>query len=239
VADRFFSPDPPVAGQLALLGAEARHLARARRLGLGDFIEVFDGAGHAFRAEVRGLSRDRVDLAIVGPAAPGLAAPFPLTLATAVPKGDRFDWLIEKATELGVERVVPLRTERSVVEPRETKLDRLRRIIVEAAKQCGRDRLMTLERPATWAEYLQREPARTRLVAHPGGAPAPSWPQVVAAQGAALAIGPEGGFTDEEVASALAAGWRLASLGGPLLRIETAGLAGAATWLALAAGHHG
>jgi len=236
LADRFYSPEPPVDGHLALLGDEARHLARSRRLGPGDLIEVFDGDGHAFRAEVRSLGRDRVDLAILGPAPPGRSAPFPLTLATAVPKGDRFDWLIEKSTELGVARLIPLRTARSVVDPRETKLDRLRRIIVEASKQCGRDRLMTLERPATWAEYLVRESAPTRLVAHPGGVPAPSWPRVELAAGAALAIGPEGGFTDEEVADAVAAGWLAASLGGPLLRVETAGLAGAATFLALAGG---
>src|SRR4051812_23439804 len=142
MADRFYCPDPPVEGFLTLSGDEARHLIRVRRLGPGDVVEVFDGRGTALRAEVAGVGRDRVELAVRGGPLPDRVAPCLLTLATAVPKADRFDWLVEKATELGVARLVPLRTERSVVDPRATKLDRLRRAIIEAAKQCGRNRLM-------------------------------------------------------------------------------------------------
>ena len=80
--------------------------------------------------------------------------PFPLVLASAVPKGDRFDWLVEKATELGVERLIPLVTERSVVEPGPAKLTRLRRTIIEASKQCRRNRLMVLDPPTRWTELV-------------------------------------------------------------------------------------
>jgi 16S rRNA (uracil1498-N3)-methyltransferase len=156
-----------------------------------------------------------------------------LTLAAAVPKGERFDWLVEKATELGVERLVPLVTERSAVDPRATKLERLRRRIVEASKQCGRNRLMVLEAPMPWSEWLSAAPASaTRLLAHPGGPPPRSWPVVPVGGEAALSIGPEGGFSEPEVDAASAAGWRVVALGETLLRIETAAVAGVAMILA-------
>lgn len=233
MADRFYSPDPPVAGLLVLTGEEARHLARVLRLGPGDVVEVFDGRGTAYRAEVAGLDRDRVDLAVRGDPLPDRVAPCHLTLATAVPKADRFDWLIEKATELGVARLVPLRTVRSVVDPRSTKLERLRRGIVAAAKQCGRNRLMTLEDPVSWTSFVRAETAEVRLLAHPAGGPAASWPRVGRGGRVTLAVGPEGGFEAAEVEDGRAAGWRIVGLGDTLLRIETAGLAGSAVILAL------
>ena len=236
VADRFYCPDPPVDGLLILSGAEAHHLARVRRVGLGAVVEVFDGRGSAWRAEVRGLGKERVDLSVLGPAPRGRIAPCSLTLATALPKGDRVDWLVEKATELGVARLVPLLTARSVVDPRGGKLDRLRRYVVEAAKQCGRDRLMDLDSPVPWDQFLHQATPPIRLIAHPGGDPAPTWPRSGPDRAAALAVGPEGGFTAAEVDDARAAGWQPASLGGTLLRIETAGLAGCAVILALAGG---
>jgi 16S rRNA (uracil1498-N3)-methyltransferase len=236
MADRFYSPDPPIAGRLVLTGDEARHLARVRRLRSGDVVEVFDGRGTAYRAEVTGLGGGRVELAVRGDPLPDRVAPCHLSLATAVPKADRFDWLVEKATELGVARLVPLRTGRSVVDPRSTKLERLRRVIVEAAKQCGRSGLMTLDDPVPWVSFARQESAEVRLVAHPGGEPAASWPRVGRGGRVTLAVGPEGGFDAEEVEAGRAAGWRIVGLGCTLLRIETAGLAGAAVILALATG---
>ncbi|MBX6314173.1 MAG: 16S rRNA (uracil(1498)-N(3))-methyltransferase [Isosphaeraceae bacterium] len=232
MADRFYCPDPPVAGRWTLAGEEARHLARVRRLGAGDLVEVFDGRGMAYRAEVCMVGKDHVELAAVGSP---ITEPVPgvhLTLATAVPKGERFDWLVEKAVEVGVARLVPLQTERSVVDPRAAKLERLRRLVIEASKQCGRSRLMEIGSPMPLADYLGLEAAPIRLLAHPGGSLAPSWPRGEPGGRAALAIGPEGGFTDAEVAAARAAGWQLVGLGPTILRIETAGLVGAALILA-------
>ena len=234
MADRFFCPVPPIDGRLTLTGDEARHLARIRRVGVGEVVEAFDGRGAAWRAEVRAIARDRVDLAVLGPADPGRVAPCELTLATALPKGERVDWLVEKATELGVARLVPLRTGRSVVDPRAGKIDRLRRLVVEAAKQSGRARLMEIADPLPWPDLLRRDGSPIRLIAHPGGAPATAWPRAGRARAAVLAVGPEGGFTDAEVDAARAAGWLTAGLGATLLRIETAGLAGSAVVLALA-----
>jgi 16S rRNA (uracil1498-N3)-methyltransferase len=229
VSDRFFAPDPPIDGRIALPDDEARHLARVLRKVPGDRVEVFDGVGHAYRAVVQSIGRDAAILADLEPLPAEPPPTCPLTLATAVPKGDRFDWLVEKATELGVGRLVPIVTDRSSVDPRAGKLDRLRRLIVEASKQCGRSRLMVLESPRPWADVRA---GAAGFVAHPGGPTPSSWPPFDARRGAILAIGPEGGFTDPEVDEARAAGWLVVGLGPTVLRVETAAVVGAALVLA-------
>jgi len=235
LADRFYCPDPPVDGLVLLEGDEARHLSRVRRVGPGEVVELFDGRGAGFRAEVVALGRDRVDLKVIGPATSSPPPALVLTLATAVPKGDRFDWLVDKATELGVARLVPIVTERSAVDPRSSKMDRLRRAVVESAKQCHRDRLMELDEPTPWAPFSRSIVAGHRLIADPGGRPlARVAGSIRRGDSAALAIGPEGGFSPGEVEAAGRGGWELASLGSTVLRVETAGLAASALLLGLA-----
>ncbi len=228
--DRFYCPDLRI-GQTAWLdGDEARHLARVRRVAVGAEVEVFDGRGLAAVAAVVLVGRDRVELMPKARLVGLPPARVELTLATAIPKGDRFDWLIEKATELGVTRVVPLITARSTVDPRSTKLDRLRRSVVEACKQSRRDTLMTLEDPVEWGRWVGRgNPSIDhRWVAHPGGSAA--WTRRKLADGdqVVVAIGPEGGFAEEEVDLAQAAGWSTIALTSTILRVETAGMAAAA-----------
>jgi 16S rRNA (uracil1498-N3)-methyltransferase len=231
--DRFYCPDIPREGPVVLRGDEARHLARVRRLGAGCMVEVFDGHGFARAAEVVAADRDRVELAPIGEPLPDRSPACHLTLATAVPKGERFDWLVEKATELGVAALRPLVTERSVVDPRPTKLDRLRRLSIEASKQCGRSRLLDIGPPTSLAQLVAQPPPGVRVLAHPRGVAPTGWPRVAERPSAVLAVGPEGGFTDAEVAIARAAGWVLGSLGPTTLRIETAGLAGSILLLGL------
>ena len=196
-------------------GDEAPPLARGRRGGPGGRVVVFDGLGLSASAEVVAVDRGRVDLAIVG-IEPATDLGGSLVLATAVPKGDRFDWLVEKATELGVLRLVPIRSERSVVDPRPTKLDRLRRAVIEASKQSGRSRPMEIAEQTAWADWLASGSlgAASRLLAHPGGGPV--GPGLDLAAGVAVAIGPEGGFTEAEVAAALSSGWPARSGSGRL-----------------------
>jgi 16S rRNA (uracil1498-N3)-methyltransferase len=234
MSDRFFCPDAATGDRFRLEGDEARHLSRVLRLGAGATVEVFDGRGHATLAEVLAAGKDVVELRRIGQALPDRALPISITLATAVPKGDRFDWLVEKATELGVARLIPLRTERSVVDPGRSKLERLRRAVVEASKQCGRNRLMEIGAPVEWTEFLRDEPLNPRLIAHPGGLRFAGWPVPSPATTVVLAVGPEGGFSKDEVASAVDAGWCVVGLGSTLLRVETACLTGCARLLALA-----
>lgn len=235
MAERYYCPEPPVAGRFTLGPEESRHLARVKRVGVGEIVELFDGHGLGYRAEVQKLGKDRVELGLVM-TLPKQASRVDLTLATTVPKGDRFDWLIEKATELGVSRLTPLITERSTVDPRSAKMERLRRSIVEASKQCGRYQLMQLDEPIRWRQFLTRtrqfEAEACRLLAHPGGV---SLGRVIIEPGQSIlvAIGPEGGFSAEEVESARELDWTIVSLSPWILRIETAGIAACA----LLAGH--
>jgi 16S rRNA (uracil1498-N3)-methyltransferase len=234
LADRFFCPDSPVDARVALEGDEARHLAKVRRVGVGECVELFDGRGSTHRAEVIAIGRDRVDLVVRETTFRDRSGACSLTLATAVPKGDRFDWLVEKATELGVDRLVPLVSERSTVDPRTAKLERLRRTIIEASKQSRRDWLMEIEAPVSVAKVFNAFADSTRLIAHPGAPGIVSFRPRLAGATAVLAIGPEGGFSDAEVELAGSKGWLKVGLGQTVLRIETAALAGCATYFALA-----
>ena len=234
MAERFFCERGGDGVLVSLVGDEARHLARVRRIAVGETVELFNGRGFATLAEVMAVGRQGVELRPTGHPLPDRVAPVDLTLATAVPKGERFDWLIEKATELGVTRLIPIVTERSVVDPRPAKLERLRRAVIEACKQCGRNRLMTIEQACRWDDLLTTAGSGTRYLAHPHGIALPAWPCPTRGGAAWMAIGPEGGFTEPEVARAREVGWVPVGLGSSLLRIETAGVVGCARVLALA-----
>jgi 16S rRNA (uracil1498-N3)-methyltransferase len=241
VSDRFYCPDPWRDGRAVLDGDEARHLAKVRRVGIGEVVTLFDGQGRSAMAEVVELGRDRVDLIIREESTADRSLAGPLILATAVPKGDRFDWLVEKATELGVTRLVPLVTARSVVDPRSAKLDRLRRLVVEASKQSGRARLMELDAPTAWADWLTRSRAAagSRYVADPGGGRLAVGPPCDLTRGVAVTIGPEGGFTANELEEAKASGHRAIGLGPTILRVETAAIAACAAVLTWAESERG
>lgn len=219
---RFFSSVDVSGDVIELTGREAHHLQRVLRMQPGEFVWLFDGQGQEVLAEIMSADRDAVRLRVQERRVTSTATTFPVTIATGVPKGDRFRWLIEKATELGVQRIVPLITQRSIVDPGQGKLDKLRQTIVESCKQCGRSHLMELTEPLAWSDCLRDEvPGRHVWIAHPGGTTVD--PSELAPQPASLfLIGPEGGFTDHEVTEALNAGARLLNLGPRILRIETA-----------------
>jgi len=218
-------------------GPEAHHLIHVLRAKVGARVTVFDGSGLQWTAEIAKLGRAEATLTLLDSQAVDRELPFELTLAVALPKGDRQKWLVEKATELGVTRLVPLWTVRAVAQPLEQALARLRRTVIEASKQCGRNRLMAIGEPVPWATFVEqsRSVAR-RLLAHPAakcpGAAARGLREALAGRAADepvwAAIGPEGGFAEPEVAAATAAGWLPVDLGPRVLRIETAAITVAA-----------
>jgi 16S rRNA (uracil1498-N3)-methyltransferase len=223
VSDRFFVDAPLPPGEFLLAGPEAHHLAAVRRFAPGGRVVLFNGDGHDYPAEIVSADRKRVALTV----RPGVPADrelgFVLHVAAAMPKADRGDFLVEKLTELGVTRFTPLLTARSVVQPKESRADRLRRAVIEASKQCGRNVLMAVDPPQTWDAFVARPdlpPARWLLHTAPGTAGG------IGAGAAVIAVGPEGGFTDAEVVAAVAAGWRAVSLGPRVLRVETAAVGG-------------
>lgn len=221
---RFYLPANLNGPTAELLGPEAHHLHNVLRLQPGDEIELFDGDGTEATARVESASKKRVVVSILSRQPGAAELPAPLTLATAVPKGDRFRWLVEKATELGVTRLVPLQTERSVVDPRATKLEKMRAAVIAASKQCCRAQLMEITPLQNWAEFLTSLPTDDPLlIAHPGGtAWRADW--VAGDQPTTICIGPEGGFSEAEISHANARA-TLVDLGPRILRIETAALA--------------
>jgi len=227
MSQRYFLTSPPAASRAVLEGDEARHVARVMRAKPGDDLEVFDGTGCWWPATITGVGRDEIGLE-VGEAVSEPAGDGPqLTLAVALPKGDRQKWLIEKLTELGVARLVPLKTTRGVAEPTAAAIERLRRGVIEACKQCGRCRLLEITAADSLESIARLAPAGRRLLADPAGLPLAAAGRLTGSNLLA-AIGPEGGFTVEEIAAAEAAGFHRISLGPHILRIETAAVAMAA-----------
>src|SRR4051812_47803015 len=197
MSERFFSPHPITARCMMLDGPEAHHLLHVMRASVGDEVTLFDDSGAEFKATVETLRRADAELRIVERNEIDRELPFPLVVGVALPKGDRQKWLVEKLTELGVSTLVPLITERCVAQPAASAVDRLRRSIIEAAKQCGRNRLMEIAEPRLWTNWIS-EIATRRLLAHPGGKPLIEL-ESKQAQPTSLTIGPEGGLTDTEV----------------------------------------
>lgn len=222
---RFFLPTIPEVGTALLDGPEAHHLSHVLRIAAGAEVEIFDGRGRSAAATVARIGKRDVELLVHGSRFTP-APPKELTLAVAVPKGDRFDWLVEKTVELGVSRLIPLITTRSVVDPREGKLDRLRQAVIAACKQCRRNHLLEIQTPVRWVEFLAGlSRPESCWMAHPGGVPISSLLPQADSLPLTAAIGPEGGFTDEEIAAGLQRGASLVSLGDLILRVETAAVA--------------
>jgi len=232
MSDRYFTQTPISSTKVLLDGHEAHHLVNVMRAKPGLEVTIFDGGGAEFVARVDRVARASVELTIVRREEINRELPFDLTLAVALPKGDRQKWLVEKAVELGVTKIVPLITTRGVVQPVERTVDRLRRTVIEASKQCGRNKLAEITEPKKWPNFVsQTLNVGCRIIAHPGcrstskgtGLEHPL-SAIVPNERAAVGVGPEGGFTTQELAIAIESGWYQLDLGPRILRIETAAI---------------
>jgi 16S rRNA (uracil1498-N3)-methyltransferase len=215
--------------QLTLTGSAASHLTRVLRLRPKAALTLFNGRGGEYAASIERVQRSEVQVAIGAHEPIERESPFPLTLAQGVSRGERMDLVVQKATELGVARLVPLLTERSIVRLDEEQSDRKsshwRAIAIAACEQCGRNRLPEVALPAQLREFL-RQPCgdSVRLLLSPA---APQRIEDVSrpARGATVLIGPEGGLSDAEQEDALTAGFTAVNLGPRVLRTETAAIA--------------
>jgi 16S rRNA (uracil1498-N3)-methyltransferase len=217
--------------RVELDAAKANYLGNVMRLKEGDRLLLFDGASGEWLAEVAAAGKKKMTLAVVEPTRPKEEVP-DLWLAFAPVKKGRVDWLVEKAVELGVARLLPVVTRRTIVD--KLNLDRMRAHIVEAAEQCGRTALAEIEEPVKLDALLKgRDPARTLYFAdETGGEPAATAFQ---SGPATVLTGPEGGFTSDEASAIRAAPNASAiSLGPRILRAETAALAAVAAWMTYA-----
>lgn len=217
---------------LSLTGGERHHAVDVLRLAVGAEVTLFDGQGREARARIVAIDEDRVDLALIeSPRDAGHSARS-LTLVVAAPKGGRADWLVEKCGELGVARLVFVESQRGEVHPGEGKLERWRRKAVEAAKQSGAAVVTQIDAGRT-LESLAGEllPTATGYVGATTGEATLFVDAMVNAAGACVCfVGPEGGFTEQEIERLIAHGARPVSLGPSTLRVETAAIAMAAIW---------
>ncbi len=216
-------------GEAEVCGDDAQHLTRVLRVEPGQRYEISDNAG-VYLAEIAEAHKRRVTFSVVE-RIPLNPPPVRIHLCAALIKFDHFEWMIEKATELGVERIIPVcaaRTERGLEQAAAKRIERWQRIGLEASQQSRRDRLPEIVEVAGFEEALRMEATcRFSCDEEPG---APCLLNAVPAERSAddvvaLLIGPEGGWTAGERAQFLDAGWRPVSLGSQVLRAETASMA--------------
>ena len=223
----FLPPERLTAQRLILDGDEHQHLGRVLRARPGDQVVVFDGRGNEFDAEVVAAGRDTTELAL-GARRAALAATVRITLLQSVARGERMDWIVQKTCELGVARIVPVLTSRVVARPAgsPTRRARWEKIAREAARQSGRADVPEVSEPISLGRALaESDPQDLRLAlwevsrGQPLRKALPSTPRPTT-----VLVGPEGGFSDDEIAAAKAAGFQIVTLGPRILRVETAAL---------------
>ncbi len=237
---RRFFVDEVRNGHAEIAGDDARHLTRVLRVEVGQRYEISDNS-NVYLAEIETARKEHVTfrtlekLPVIGP-------PVRIVLCAAIVKFDHFEWMIEKATELGVSRIVPMvsvRTERGLDKAAPKRLERWRRIGLEASQQSRRAHLPEIDEPIKWREALatpaEHRYALDEITTLPLPAAFPA--ERSAEETVALLIGPEGGWTEEERSEFIGSGWAPVSLGPSILRAETAAVAAvavvSAAWLPL------
>lgn len=227
---------PLTPGQSAPLSPDARaHLHKVLRLRDGDTVTLFNGDGHDYPARLIGTGPNAAaDILSREPAVTENA--MSITLLQALARGEKMDWIIQKATELGVTRIVPVTTQRSEVrldaERADRRLAHWLKVAVSACEQCGRARVPTIDSPRPLHAALEGIDAGLRIALDPSG-PHRLATLNLSVDSIAVAIGPEGGFDDAEYAQLARCGWLGLSLGSRILRTETAGIVTLSAILAL------
>lgn len=214
---------------LILRGSEAHHLVRVRRHRPGERVEVIDGSGTFFEVSISSIEGDTVVCRILERREEKGESPVRLCLAPALVKGQRFDFVVEKGTEVGVDAFAPLVTVRGVARPgSENKIERWRRLAQAATKQCGRSRLPQIFSPAPLGEVIDRFILEQRLalmaIPHGNGRDLHALLSERRPPRVGLLIGPEGGFAPEEEEEARDAGVEFFSWGDRTLRADTASI---------------
>jgi 16S rRNA (uracil1498-N3)-methyltransferase len=212
--------------RLTVEGSAGNHIARVLRLRAGDALTLFNGQGGEYAGSIEEIRRDTVIVSVLERQEVDRESPCQLTLAQGISRGERMDWVVQKATELGVWRIAPLFTERSVVQLDEKqalrKIQHWRSIAVAACEQSGRNRVPQIASPVRLYELLERRTSNgTALLLSPG-APRRLGDIASAAADITVLIGPEGGLTDVEQQAAVKSGFAPVRLGPRVLRTETA-----------------
>jgi 16S rRNA (uracil1498-N3)-methyltransferase len=232
---RFLAPDlDPDARDVRLPPDESRHLMRVLRLGPGAVVAVFDGRGNEFVARVRYATRDAVTATLVERTAPAAESPVPFSLVQAVLKGSAMDDVVRDAVMMGASRIEPILSVHTAVKPtvamRLDAVNRWRRIAIASVKQCRRATLPKIAEARRFQEWLQTSDARLKLLfVEPSAAANPRSLRTFigrdAPESAALIVGPEGGWSTDEVDAAARAGCVPVTLGALTLRADAVAFA--------------
>lgn len=232
---RLYFPDPiPAHGECVLPAAQAHHTVRVLRLGVGDSLTLFDGRGTEYPAAIMGSDRHGMTVRLTGERAVDRESPLQVTLVQGVSSGERMDYTVQKAVELGIAHIQPVTSQRSVVRLKDARAEKRvahwQLVAIAACEQCGRNVLPEVAPVLDFRDWLATLPAAAgaaaggRLILDPEGElrmaemPAPSGPLM-------LLAGPEGGFDETEIAMARSLGFAGLRLGPRVLRTETAALA--------------
>ncbi len=223
---RFFALPNQINDPLITLDSdESHHLSRVLRLSSGATVFAFDGLGNEYECEVAEVSKKSVALTITAPVSDPVESPLKLTLGQAILQNDRFDLIVQKATELGVTQIVPLVTEFCEfrkISGNEQRLQRWRKIALEATKQCGRRMLTEIAEPQTFADFCQQQQSSLRLIfSEQGGGKLNDLPS---ANSVSVIIGPKGGWSKSELAIAEKNEFTAIYLGNRILKAETAAI---------------
>jgi 16S rRNA (uracil1498-N3)-methyltransferase len=231
---RFYCPPPlTLSGSFELPADAAHHASRVLRLREGDAVQIFDGIGNECHGVIAELSGKRVIVGDISTTNINRESPLHITLAQALSSSEKMDWVIQKATELGVTEIQPLATERSVAklsnERVEKRVEHWQQVAIAACEQCGRNVLPTIHAPIDIMMWLQqtRTSPDTKFILLPDGASSLS-SQAKPLGNITLLIGAEGGFAPAESESALLCGFTPIRMGARVLRTETAAVAGLA-----------
>lgn len=230
---RFYVPKESVKGDsIHISGKEAHHILDVMRLKLSDEVMVFDGTGKEYLGRVKEVGRKSLSLKVIKVRDAGPEKKYSVTLIQAIPKKEKMDYIVEKATELGVDRVMPVTTARTIPDWNESKkagiVGRWQKISLEAAKQCGRTSLAQIKPILPLKEVLKSiEGYNLKLIAALSDK-AVKLKEILKscrAGNIAIAIGPEGDFTEEEISEAEKKGFKTVNLGPRVLKSDTAGVA--------------
>ncbi len=220
---RFFIDAPLSLGEHELPEAQAHYIARVLRMNEGAAVQLFDGSGSEFLGELIEVGKKRVRVSLTASLTGQPESSLHVHLGQGLSRGERMDWAIQKATELGVAQITPIVSERCEVRLKDERADKRmahwRQVAISACEHCGRSRIPLIHPPLSLAEWLEQTQAELKLVLHPVAEPLASHakPNTLA-----FLIGPEGGLSDAEVTQAQKTGFHSARLGPRVLRTETA-----------------
>ena len=224
---QFFIKEEDLNGDRAVIrGDDCHHLVNVRRVKTGDLLRLRSADGKGYTARISGIGAAEISLTLLAETVTN-EEPVNISLYMALIKGGNFEFVLQKAVEIGVNRIIPVITSRTVPDPSkkiDDKLERWRKIISSAAKQCFRTNIPGIEYPLSFSETIKKDDSVIKLIAHPGSVT--ELRDFLSSSGkpgsVSLLVGPEGGFSDSEIISASGEGWIPVNFGATHLRAETA-----------------